>query len=281
MGRFFSKLWPISRQRLKAMRDRLCWWYLNWCIARGRIVAGIPEGVLKAEIIPTTDRVTLLLGIGTSAASTPPDIAETRKLIIQAAFDSGFRVLHSPAIGWGATVKIPDGRWMADTVYDQATRQKRQSDFIQFFGNYPLEHLRDYGEKLAVGHKLALQPKYFRLAQAAAMNKITLERYLWRDGLAAEETTALVERTAKDFQAKTRGLLADWVDFDVVAAHYANGFDILCSQDRGKNQSSIFSSQYASALQDNFGVTVMNVSSLVKFCLRQFSFPLTTWRTQI
>lgn len=52
--------------RLKSIRDRLCWWYLNWCIRKGRIVAGIPEATLKAEVLPNAARVSALLAVGTS-----------------------------------------------------------------------------------------------------------------------------------------------------------------------------------------------------------------------
>ena len=45
LNRLFRNLWPPNRDRIKSARDRLCWWYLNWCTRRGRIIAAIPEGV--------------------------------------------------------------------------------------------------------------------------------------------------------------------------------------------------------------------------------------------
>jgi hypothetical protein len=74
-----------------------------------------------------------------------------------------------------------------------------------------------------------------------------------------------------------RGMLADWVDFDVAAVHYAYGYDILCSQDRGKNATSVFAAAYASTLTATFDVRVMNITSLTKVLLGRFWFPLRTW----
>jgi len=106
VNRILINLWPLNRNRLNSIRDRLCWWYLNWCIRRGRIVAVIPEGVLKAEVLPIADRVSALLAIGTAEAANTPRIGQTRLEIIQAAFDAGFRVLRSPRIAWGALYPV-------------------------------------------------------------------------------------------------------------------------------------------------------------------------------
>jgi hypothetical protein len=279
INRIFSKLWPLDRARLKSMRDRACWWYLNWCIRRDRIIAAIPEPALKAEVLPNAQRVSALLAVGTSAAAMPPTIPPTRQEIIQAAFDTGFFVLRSPRIAWGALYPVPPERWAPDTLHSQSERQNRESVFVRHFNNYPLELIRDYGEQLSKAHGLAALPQNAQYALAASLSKITVDRYLWIDGLAAEETAPVVTASVSDFQKKLRNLLADWVDFDVVGVHYAYGFDILCSQDRGTNPNSIFGVTHQAALQRTFDVQVMNITQLTRICLSRFGIPLTTWRS--
>ena len=278
LGRIFSSVWPVSKDRIKSIRDRLCWWYLNWCIRRGRIIAGIPEATLKAEVLPNVQRVSALLAVGTTAAATPPTIPETRRQIIQAAFDAGFTVLRSPRISWGALYPVPPERWASDAVYSQSDRLDRESKFVRHFKNFPLEALKDYGEQLSNVHNLGASPPGIAAATGAAMNKITVERYLWREGLDAEETRPLLEASVKVFQNKLRHLLAEWVDFDVVAVHSAYGFNILCSQDRGPSPTSIFSPANRTVLETIFNVQIMNVLQLTRMCLRRFWLPLNTWR---
>jgi len=281
IDRILSKLRPLDRVRLKSMRDRACWWYLNWCVRRGRIIAAIPEASLKTEVLPNVQRVSALLAVGTPAAATPPSIPPTRLEIIQAAFDAGFMVLRSPRISWGALYPVPPERWAPDTLHSQSERQTRESAFVRHFNNYPLELIKDYGEQLSKAHGLAALPQNSRYAAAATLNNITLDRYLWRDGLAAEETLPVVPASVSAFQRKLRNLLADWVDFDVVAVHYACGFDILCSQDRGTNPNSIFGATHQATLRSTFHVQVMNIIQLTKMCLFRFGFPLTAWRHSI
>ena len=249
--RLVVNLWPLNRNRLKSIRDRLCWWYLNWCIRRGRIVAAIPEGVLKAEVVPIAERVSALLAVGTAAAANAPRIGQTRLEIIRAAFDTGFRVLRSPRIAWGALFPVPEERWAPDEIFTQAERLDRESVFIRHFNNYPLEAIKDYGEQLSKAHGLATSAKAAQYGWIAAQSKTSLDRILWREGLAAEEASPAVELSVPAFQTKLRALMADWVDFDVAAVHYAYGYNILCSQDRGRNLTSIFSATHAGALQSN------------------------------
>jgi hypothetical protein len=275
--RLFSKLWPLNRARLTSIRDRLCWWYVNWCVRSGRVIAAIPEGCLKAEIVPNVDRVALLFSIGTSAAKNLPAIPPIRQEIMRAAFDVGFVVLHSPRIGWGASVEIDRAQWAPDARFDIATRQERESQFVRRFNNYPLEVLRAYGERLSAAHALSSLPQNLHLAQAASLSGITLDRYLWCEGLMAEEKAPRVEASVKVFQQKVRNMLADWVDFDVAAAHYAYGFDILCSQESGRSSTSIFSSARSQTLTTDFNIYVLNIVGLTKLCLRRYWFSLTRW----
>jgi hypothetical protein len=135
----------------------------------------------------------------------------------------------------------------------------------------------DYGEKLSKVHGLGALPQNARYALPASLNKITIDRFLWRQGLAAEETAPVVTASVSAFQKELRNLLADWVDFEVVGVHYAYGFDVLCSQDRGTNPNSIFGATRQADVRNKFSVRVMNITELTKECLSRFWFPLTTW----
>ena len=90
----------------------------------------------------------------------------------------------------------------------------------------------------------------------------------------------MVAASVKDFQKTLRSLLADWVDFDAAAVHYAYGFDVLCSQDRGANANSIFGATHQTALQGTFDIRVMNIVQLTRACLFRFGVPLSTWSSQ-
>jgi hypothetical protein len=209
IDRIFSKLWPFDRTRFRSMRDRACWWYLNWCIRRGRIIAAIPEPTLKAEVLPNVQRVSALLAVGTQAAATAPPIPPTRHDIIQAAFNTGFLVLRSPRIGWGSLYPVPPDRWAPDILHSQSERHDRESVFVRHFNNYPLEAVKDFGERLSKAHGLGALPQNAHRVALASYNNMTVDRFLWRQGLAAEEAKPVATGSVGAFQKELRNLLAD------------------------------------------------------------------------
>lgn len=150
--------WPLTRDRLLSKKRRIAWWYIRWCICRGRIRAAIPEVAFAAEVLPNVDRIDFLLAIGTPRAATPSPIPDGRRRLIQEAFSSGFRVLHGGRIGYGEIVNVLPGQWVADD--DIKERQKRFSDFIRHFGEFPLEVLKNLGERLSVAHGLVMHGRY-------------------------------------------------------------------------------------------------------------------------
>lgn len=278
VSRAFPKFVSIKKSSWAAGWRRINWWYLNHCIRKGRLVAAIPEPALKAEALRGADRVSYLANLGTSRASALPEIPETRRNIIEAAFRTGFCVLRSPRLAYGAAYPVPDECWAEDSRHSQGERQNRDSMFVRHFKNYPLEVIRDLGERLAAAHGLAQKPENAQFAQAAVRNRISLDRYLWREGLVEEENAPTAHATKKEYQDKLRALLADWADFDIAAVHYAYGFEILCTEDKGKPSSnSIFGVTYAPTISNTFDVTVMNATELAGYCWRQFGFPLRPW----
>lgn len=267
--------WPLTRDRLLSKMRRIAWWYIRWCIRRGRIQAAIPEAAFAAEVIPNVDRIGFLLAIGTPRAANLPPIPDGRRRLIQEAFSSGFRVLHGGRIGYGEIVNVPSSQWAPDD--DIKERQKRFSDFIRHFGEFPLEALKSLGEKLSIAHGLAaLNP--FK-AQPASMAKVSLDRFLWREGIGAEKEHPLQHSSAAAFESVIRDRLADWADFDMVAAHYAYGYDWLCTEDTGNPRSdSIFAPAYVADVNGQFGVKTISLMGLAVLCWRLFLFPIRTWR---
>jgi hypothetical protein len=271
IGRLRQKWWPMTRDRWLSKKRRLACWYIQWCIRKGRIRAGIPEAAFAAESLQNTQRVDLLLAVGTSTP--PPAIPAVRQEIILQALQVGFRAMHGPRIGYGALPTFDLAHWAADERYPIGERQDRMSAFIRHFNEYPLRALQGFGEQLSRGHGLAAQNQ--RFAQAAALNNITLDRYLWRKGIAAEEAALRNHPSLDAFLKALRKLLADWADFDIAATHYAYGYDLLCTEDKGKLASnSIFGAQHTSDVQGVFNVQPITALDLAALCWQRFRLPL-------
>lgn len=104
-----------------------------------------------------------------------------------------------------------------DARYTAADCLNRSHGFGRHFDDYAFEAVRDFGERLAKAHGLSSAAATF----AAPFVGITTERYLWRQGLAAEEAAPKLHATQNEFASALRHHLADWTDFDVAAAHTA------------------------------------------------------------
>ncbi len=268
--------WPLTPDRRHSKLRRIACWYINWCIRRGRIVAAIPEAAFAAEVLPNVDRIDLILAIGTSKAANPPPIPEGRRALIQRALAMGFRVQRGARIAYGELVGVQRNQWASDDVFPVEERQKRFSDFLRHFCDYPKESLHDLGEKLSAIHGLAAKNPH--LALPAAMQKVSLDRFLWREGLAAEKQSQRMHVSSDSFQNVVRDRLSDWADFDIAATHYAYGYDLLCTDDKGNPRSdSIFGSTYAIDVAGRFGVKIISVLVLAALCWHRFRFPLRTW----
>jgi hypothetical protein len=111
------------------------------------------------------------------------------------------------------------------------------------------------------------------------MNNVSLDRFLWREGIGAEKKHPLQYPSVEAFERVVRDRLADWADFDMVAAHYAYNYDFLCTEDTGKPRSdSIFGAAYAADVSGRFGVRTISMTNLAAVCWQRFGFPLRTWR---
>jgi hypothetical protein len=248
LSKIITTGWPLTADRLFSKKSRIVWWYVKWCIRRGRIRAAIPEAAFAAEVLPNEDRIGLILAVGTRRAANPPPIPEGRRALIQAAFRQGFRALRGGRIAYGDLVGVQASQWAQDENFPITERQKRFSKFIRHFGDYPKEALKNLGETLSAAHGLASRNAH--KAPAPALNNVSLDRFLWREGLGAEEQAPLQHASAEKFRNVTRHLFADWADFDMVAAHYAYGFDLMCTEDKGNPRSdSIFGAPYVADLE--------------------------------
>jgi hypothetical protein len=220
VARLFTKLRPLSWAR---WTERLVRVYVQWCIRRGRIVAAIPEAAFEAEVFRNIDRIDLILAIGTPRAAQLPKIPDVRRMIIDKAFEIGFRVMHGGRISYGEMIGVRLDQWAADQRFTATERHDRFSTFLRHFSQFPFEALKTFGERLAVAHGLPPLPP----------------QDAWRQGLAAERVTLLRHSSEKAFYGVVRSLFADWADFDIVTTHFAYGYDLLCTgsaQKRAKTQ---------------------------------------------
>jgi hypothetical protein len=271
--KILQKNWPLTPDRLRSKKVRLAWWYLQLCIRKGRIVAAIPEALLAAEAHSNTDRVSLLLAVGTPKPR--PAIPAIRRDLVRRALAVGFRVLHNPRIAYGAVFELRAGDWAHDLRFPVEIRQERASKFTRHFRDYALEDLKSFGEMLSAAHGLAARNG--DSAHAAAMNKVSLDRFLWRKGLEAEMANPVHFPTVERFHTELRKLLADWADFDAAAAHYGYGYDLIVTEDKGSSVSnSIFGPQHQSPA---FPVTMISTLSLADLCWKRFGIPIFTWRS--
>jgi hypothetical protein len=274
LGKLFSKILPLTRDRLQSKRRRLAWWYIQWCIRKGRIRAGIPEAAFAAEALQNSDRVDLLLAVGT--ASPRPVIPQIRMTVIWRALQVGFRVMTGSRIAYGALPPINPSERAPDENYPIRERQDRMSRFIRHFDDYPLRALQDFGEQLSRAHSLAASNQ--SAAQAAALNKVTLDRFLWREGIGAEAVLPRQHASTEAFLKVLRGLMADWADFDIAATHFAYGYEWLCTEDKGKLVSnSIFGAQHAPDVEGMFGVRAISAVDLAALCWKRFGLPFLNW----
>ena len=270
--------WPLTPDRWLSKKKRVAWWYINWCIRRGRIVAGIPEAAFAAEVMPNVDRVAFIAAVGTPKVTTLITITDGRRALIQEAFRVGFRALHGARITYGQLVGVRADQWAPNGRFSLGDIQDRQSKFVRHFDDYPLDAVRAFGEKMAAAHGLGAKNTNPYVAQAAAMHKVSIDRFLWREGLLAESKSPLTHASQEDFQGVVRHLLADWADFDIASVHYAYGYDFLCTEDKGKPRSdSIFGAQYAHDLANVFGLKVISLTDLAALCWTRFHFPIRTW----
>ena len=189
-------------------------------------------------------------------------------------------VLRCPRIAYGSLYPVPPVSWAPDTLHYQSERQNRDSIFVRYFHNFPLEAIAEFGEKLSVAHRLASLPRHSHLARSA-VGSTDIDRYLWIEGLHAEEKNPTLHSDVKEFHKKVRNLISDWIDFDIVSSHYAYGYDVLCTQESGRSNSSIFSQKYRAVLTSTFGIQIVDVCLLSKMCWNAFGYPIRSWTTPV
>ncbi len=257
MARIFRVSSITNKDRRKSAYHSLLGWYLGICIQKRRIVPAIAEASLQAEVIPHVQRVASMLGAGKYAVS--PEIEKRRLETLGRIFRIGFKVLRTPRIAYGAMCSIPNDSWALDVLHSQAQRQLRYERFVQHFKDYALQALINLGKELVGIHGL----------------KEPWDS--WLHGIASEEAQPKKYRSIPEFQGKLRQLLSEWADFDIVATHYAYGYEILCTEDRGRSESSIFSKQKADDLLASFNIRIRSLSHVAKLCWSVHKYPLNTW----
>ena len=126
--------------------------------------------------------------------------------------------------------------------------------------------------------KLALTVLQPLAARPAKMLGISAERYLWRDGLYAEDDKQKLFPTPQAFHKAFRNVMSDWADLDIAATHYAYGNDVLCTEDKGSPKSdSIFGPKYIGDVGSTFAVRIMSLDAFARECWSRFGLPFVTW----
>lgn len=275
IARLFNKTWPLTPDRIHSMAHRTYRWYLNRCIRKGRIVAAIAELSLQAEVLPNEMRVALIVSAGRRPHGlvVPPD----RASLIQSALNMGFRILRNNRIAYAAVYPLTDADWAIDRRHNRKQRLDRESAINRALNDRALEALKDFCEPLATKHRLPSDPRYATRAWIAKAQNVSLSRILWREGLAAEASAPSFYPNIDAFHSAFRKVMAEWADFDVVTGHYAYGYDILCTDDKGRTSGAIFSSTDRARLSRDFGIQFMTLEELAFDCLRRFWFPILRW----
>lgn len=155
---------------------------------------------------------------------------------VSRALQIGMRFLRAPRIGLPRPKELTEADYAADA--DVAARQKRFSDLshqleVRGFGIYAAKHVGN-----AINKRLGKPTDLWfgNLAQAADTN----------------ERAALVQA------------VAEWADGDTIAAHYAYGNNVLCTEDLAGNSTrkSVFDQETRNWLFADYGIDMCTIMEL-------------------
>lgn len=203
------------------------------------------EGIATMESIPKNDRkdyfgsykATISIQVGDedpniTNGSEAPELTDYLKKYIPKALKLGFKFIKFPRIG--AVGTNIEGQYLAkDETYPLKERTKRSFECIKFI------------ESLGAG-KSKLHSRLDGTNDKGIVNQT------------ANDKSLSAKQYAKD--------IGEWVDGDALASHYGYGIEYFCTNDqaRGAGTSSIFSPNNLNKLKEEFGVTVVSPSELLK-----------------
>lgn len=166
----------------------------------------------------------------------PPDvdIDRTNKIL-----SIGIKILHSPRLILGSFHTMRPEHWAEDKQFSKSERLRRQSNFIRGLPADGLKRLRDFGKHLAAQYKL--------------------NQNSWLKGI----VTAF-DRQEKKHLDEIDQLIREWCDEDIIASHYAYGFDLLCTNDNPTSNNRIFSQHSRNVLKDRFNVEIVSTKDLIQ-----------------
>lgn len=155
-----------------------------------------------------------------------PELSEYLRKTIPKALDMGFKFIHTPRIG-AHSLNIAEQYKASDDKYLLSERLKRTSDCIRFI------------ESLGAG-------------------KANIHNKLDEDNI-----KGIVHQTKQDKSLNNKNYakgIAEWVDGDAVAAHYAFGIDYFCTNDQAKGAgiTSIFHPTNLYKLTEKYEIKFIN-----------------------
>jgi hypothetical protein len=127
IGRTLTNFWPLNGDRIQSIINRICWWYLNRCIRKGRIIAGISQASLRLEALRNANRVQLLSATGRRPHGLV--VPGIRAEIIRSALAIGMKILHSNRISF--TSSTP-------SLSSKKSRNRFQQNLLEVFQSISL-----------------------------------------------------------------------------------------------------------------------------------------------
>ncbi len=184
------------------------------------------EPSIKSENLPTEDgTVRMRMCIEPNNELHPGLHPKLRDKLLKAR-DLGFRVLRMTRIGTVRSKDIPDAMYVDYVSKD---------DFWKYAE--PLARCSEYIAALGCGQ--------------AAYNQLK-ERF----NQVNSDHTGIPSEFDKRFQEA----VAEWVDGDVLSAHYASGNELFCTDDKARNAGtgSIFHPQNRALVEKKFGIKIIS-----------------------
>lgn len=163
-----------------------------------------------------------------------PSLHPVLKACLGKANSLGFKVLTMTNIGIVRSPEIPDKMKISfsdlDSFWQYAEELSKCSKFIRTLG--------------------AGSSEYFEIVEKYGLHGFSIDKI----------SAKLPENLEKKFYAS----IAEWVDGDVISAHYAYKNDYFCTQDFGRNtgSKSVFSPNNLKKVTEQFNIKVISASEL-------------------
>jgi len=223
----------------------------------------ISEGSLSLEALSHNDRIDKFIREWATKAKgiELPEPSPIRVAIVEKALKLGMKVLHVPRIALGSFIEVPEEKWAQDLNYTRAERQDRYFQFARDFPGIGPSQLKDLGASLVTLHKIDTTHVINFPGWPAP------EELIWAKGIIAEYDNPQQFASNKKFTNHIRDIIAEWNDLDILASHYAYGFNLFCTNDQSKSTGTmgVFHSNNQQSLLFKYNTKFVSPSELISF----------------